>query len=218
MNIFVLCTGRCGSVTFIRACRHITNYTSGHETRSCDIGRARLVYPPGHIEADNRLAWLLGRLDRAYGNSAFYVHLKRDLQSTAQSFAKRHDKGIMRAYQGDGIIPLGYGTGAGKHLSWDRRLEIAIDYCRTVDANIELFLGDKTKTLTVGLESIEKDFALFWEQCQADGDLRSAILELRQKHNSTEEIEGRPRAGLGSRLLSKAGRLVKKFPTFVRNA
>ena len=63
MNIFILNTGRCGSTTFIKACEHIKNYTCAHESLLTEIGAQRFNYPQDHIEADNRLSWLLGRLD-----------------------------------------------------------------------------------------------------------------------------------------------------------
>jgi ferritin-like protein len=53
-------------MTFIRACRHITNYTAGHETRSTLLGEDRIAYPRQHIEADNRLSWMLGKLGKKY--------------------------------------------------------------------------------------------------------------------------------------------------------
>lgn len=46
MNVFVLCTGRCGSVTFVEACKHVTNYTSAHESRAGIAGPGRVQYPP----------------------------------------------------------------------------------------------------------------------------------------------------------------------------
>lgn len=85
----MLNTGRCGSMTFVHACSHIDNYTSGHESRAGHHGDARLEYPDNHIEADNRLSWMLGSLDRKFGTDAFYLHLWRDPESVAQSFAKR---------------------------------------------------------------------------------------------------------------------------------
>jgi hypothetical protein len=88
MNLFVLWTRRCGSVTFDKACGHITNYSSGHEMRTGMIGKERLLYTQNHIEADNRLSWFLGKLDKSYGNDAFYVHLRRNDLGTAQSFTK----------------------------------------------------------------------------------------------------------------------------------
>jgi hypothetical protein len=65
VNVFVLNTGRCGSVTFIEACRHIRNYSAAHESRATLIGEQRLAYAANHIETDNRLCWFLGRLDKA---------------------------------------------------------------------------------------------------------------------------------------------------------
>ena len=88
MNIFILNTGRCGSTTFIRACQHISNFTATHESRSGLIGEERLNYPDNHIEADNRLSWFLGRLDRKYGDNAFYLHMSRDRSQTAKVSAK----------------------------------------------------------------------------------------------------------------------------------
>ena len=84
MNVFILNTGRCGSSTFIKACHHITNYTSGHETMSSQVLDARLGYSENHIEADNRLSWFLGRLDQKFGSEAFYVHLSRDKSATVR--------------------------------------------------------------------------------------------------------------------------------------
>ncbi len=67
-------------MTFIQACKHISNFSSSHESRCGLLAEARLDYPENHIEADDRLSWFLGRLDKQYGNSAFYVHLKRNVQ------------------------------------------------------------------------------------------------------------------------------------------
>lgn len=87
MNVFILNAGRSGSKTFARACDHITNFTSAHESRSGLLGEGHFAYPDNHIESDNRLAWLLGRLDRKYGDRAFYVHLTRDVGPVAASWA-----------------------------------------------------------------------------------------------------------------------------------
>src|SRR6056297_1986666 len=88
-NVFVLSTGRVGSVTFGKACEHFTNYTSGHETRCRETDDARLAYPKGHIEVDNRLAWYLGRVEKTFGDNAFYVHLVRDPEKIAASYDRR---------------------------------------------------------------------------------------------------------------------------------
>jgi hypothetical protein len=87
VRIFVLTTGRSGSLTFAKACGHASNFTAAHESR-IDLIDGRLDYPDQHIEVDNRLAWMLGPLHAAHPD-ARYVHLTRDAATTARSFARR---------------------------------------------------------------------------------------------------------------------------------
>lgn len=178
MNVFVLCTGRCGSTTFARACAHADNFSAAHESRSRYLGAQRFAYPQNHIEVDNRLSWLLGRLDRHYGDQAFYVHLTRDADKVADSYVKRYGGGIMKAYRGGGII-------MGLPETTEPR-EVALDYCDTVNDNIALFLRDKTNTMNIRLESIEADFKNFWQRIGADGDLDAAMAEFERKHNASK--------------------------------
>ncbi|MCW9004807.1 MAG: hypothetical protein OQK70_06050 [Gammaproteobacteria bacterium] len=176
MNIFILNTGRCGSTTFIKACEHITNYTANHESLVSTIGKQRLSYPDNHIEADNRLSWMLGRVDHQYGDSAFYIHLKRDLIKVAESFEKRRDYGIMKAYR-EGIL-LGGQEGQSAH-------DLALDYIETVDQNIRFFLKDKNNMMDFNLESAKDDFQIFWKRINAEGDLPAALLEWDVSHNAS---------------------------------
>ena len=176
MNIFILNTGRCGSMTFIKACEHITNFSSAHESRCDQLGDARLAYPDNHIEADNRLSWFLGKLDKQYGDNAIYVHLKRNNNDTASSYAKRLFPG--------GIIPA-YRKGILQHLPDDTPdLSVSLDYCDTVNSNIELFLKDKTRKLEFNLENAKQDFKKFWAFIDAEGDLDSALAEFNIAYNS----------------------------------
>lgn len=178
MNIFVLNTGRCGSTTFIKACNHITNFTSAHESRAGMVGAAHMDYPPNHIEADNRLSWFLGRLDKYYGDNAFYVHLKRnDRTKTIESYSKRkHRGGILRAYH-KGIL-----------LNASRLchpIDISSDYFETVTSNIEFFLKDKTKQMTFTLENSQADFREFWNRIGAEGDFDAALSEFAVNYNAS---------------------------------
>lgn len=175
-NIFILNTGRCGSTTFIQACNHITNFTALHESCLTYTGGRRLAYPDNHIEADNRLSWMLGRLEKKYGNDAFYVHLSRDVGTTADSFAKRMGFGIMKAYR-DGIL-----LGAGEDQS---ALDLALDYIETIESNIELFLKDKTHKMEFHLESAKTDFEIFWDRIGAEGDLNAALKEWNINYNAS---------------------------------
>jgi len=176
MNVFILNTGRCGSTTFIKACQYITNYSSAHESQSTLIGESRLAYPENHIEADNRLSWILGRLDVAYGDNAFYVHLSRDKNKTVESFAKRNDFGIMKAYR-EGILM--------QEQQNDSALELARDYIETIESNIALFLKDKTHTLEFSLENAEQNFRNFWQSINAKGDLDAALAEWKTSYNAS---------------------------------
>jgi hypothetical protein len=176
MNIFILNSGRCGSTTFIRTCQHITNYSAQHESRCGLIGEERLNYPQNHIEADNRLSWFLGRLDQKYGDDAFYVHLSREREATAISFARRTDFGIMQAYR-DGIMLELQGNPSPQKM--------ALDYLDTIDANIELFLKDKSQKMDFKLENSKDDFKAFWQRIGAEGDLDAALAEWDTRHNAS---------------------------------
>jgi hypothetical protein len=175
MNVFVLCTGRCGSTTFIKACKHIKNYSSGHQSRCHLLGNARFSYKTDHIEADNRLSWLLGRLDKHYGDDAFYVHLTRDLIDVARSFSDRKF-GIMEAYQKSGII-MGLRT--------DNQLKVAADYCDTVTSNIEFFLKEKNNKMIFKLENAVIDFPIFCKHISADVEMEKALNEFKILHNAS---------------------------------
>ena len=178
MNVFVLNTGRCGSLTFIRACHHISNYSAGHESRINLAGPSRLAYPEQHIEADNRLSWFLGRLDEGYGDRAFYVHLSRNTQDVAGSFARRADFGIMKAYR-EGVL-----MGGQQGLS---PLDIALDYIETVESNIRLFLRGRPNAMCFSLENAVGDFQAFWNRIGAKGDLDRATGEWSVSHNASEK-------------------------------
>ncbi len=177
MNIFILNTGRCGSMTFIEACRHIINYSAGHETRVQLLGTDRLAYPARHIEADNRLSWMLGRLDAAYGDNAWYVHLTRDRAQVAASFARRADFGIMKAYREGILLHEGQKQASAESL--------AQDYIDTVEANIAHFLRDKRHTMEFALEQADQDFRRFWHWIGATGDLDKALAEWNTRHNAS---------------------------------
>ena len=176
MNVFVLNSGRCGSTTFIKACQHISNYTSSHESLLDRTGDQRLAYPKNHIEADNRLNWFLGQLDNKYADDAIYVHLKREREAVAASFSKRIDFGILKAYE-QGIL-----------MHQEHRYpasDIALDYIDTVNANIALFLKDKTNKIDVSIETVNTDFIGFWELIGAEGNLDEALDEWTINYNAS---------------------------------
>lgn len=177
INIFVLGTGRCGTTSWTKACKHIKNYSSSQESRTGFLNYERLNYPANHIEIDNRLSWFLGRLDERYGNNSFYVHLQRDAIPVAKSFVARFSGGIIKAYQSPGITNTNEKT--------NDPLDIALDYHHTVNSNIKLFLKDKHYKMNANLENAKQDFKMFCNLIDADINLDEALKEFDIKHNAT---------------------------------
>ncbi len=201
-NVFVLCTGRCGSATLISACHHITNYSAGHETRVKRVGGERLNFPEGHIEADNRLSWFLGRLETHYGESAYYVHLTRESEAVARSYSKRSwwEGSITRAYR-QGILML----------SDAHELDICRDYVATVNANINMFLKDKPNQIHMSVENWQSEFPEFWAAIGAEGDLEAALKELATPQNTMAEMEVRKKNQKKKKLRSKVRNLIRSM-------
>lgn len=204
MNVFVLCTGRSGSTTFIKACSHIVNYTSAHESRTGLIGDQHFKYPENHIEADNRLSWFLGRLDKIYGNNAMYVHLKRNTYDTAKSLVKRYSymEGIIFAYHNSILYSSSHKTDL---------LEVCIDYCDTVNSNIEAFLKDKKHKMSFSMENSSLDFPKFWDFIGAKGDFEKAIAEWSIPYNPSSDLSSQ------QSIIRKITRVIKKLPYFIKN-
>jgi uncharacterized membrane protein len=174
-NVFVLNTGRCGSVTFSRACEHFTNYSSGHETLSREFGRKRLDYPMNHIETDNRLAWFLGRLNKRFGSDAFYVYLFRDSDKVAKSYDKRWDS----------YVSLVSAFNHGLMMQKAPSAQAASDLIETITENILYFLSDKPHQIAINIDDPEQGFREFAERIGATGDIDAAIRVFAEKHNAS---------------------------------
>ena len=177
MNVFVLCTGRCGSVTWAEACKHISNFTAGHESRWGRFGADRLDYPDRHIEVDNRLVWYLGLIDRLYGGDAFYVHLVRNRQAVIASYVERHHRELMAGWRCITDMELA-GTPEQR----------ASDYVDAANAAIESFIRDKPYWLRVNIETAVDSFCEFCSAIGAVVDDAKALPVLLRRHN--QGLEG----------------------------
>jgi hypothetical protein len=174
-HVFVLCTGRCGSVAFAKACGHFTNYSAGHETNRA-TGRARLDYPGGHIEIDNRLAWFLGELEERYGDHALYVHLVRDESQVAASYDRR--------WHHQGSLIRGFNESICGHTLPGP--EAADDLVAAMNANIRAFLRDKTHVITGNIDNVTSWFPQFASAIGAAGALQAALEEFGNRHNASD--------------------------------
>ncbi len=205
MRVFVLTTGRSGSSTFAKACSHIENYSVGHESRMRSGSQQRLNYPERHIEVDNRLSWLLGRLNDQFGDDPFFVHLVRERTAVAESYYQRRlgRNSIIRAYV-FGIL-------------YQEKVTLAdcLDYYDTVNSNIEFFLNDKSKKMLFHLDQAEEDFQTFWEKIGAQGNLQAALMEWKVPYNKTGS-EGAEKNEL-FHAYEKIKRLARQLPDFLKN-
>lgn len=182
MNVFILGTGRCGTMTLIKACEKLEEFTAGHETRSRICDETRLDYPKNHIEADNRLSWMLGSLDKKFGDSALYVHLKRDAEATAKSFNKRWEwrhSAIRMFLEGIHMVP-------NEKLDETQRLVACRQYVQVINDNVTAFMADKSQTLVIDLENLEDGFQ---KMCKLLGIKKipsAAFAELKITHNESK--------------------------------
>ena len=151
----------------------------------------------------------VGRLDRKYGDSAFYVHLTRDVGPVAASWAKRAHTGMMNAYRYAILW----------HCPKDATpVDVALDYCDTVAENIRLFLRDKKNWMAFPLEEGRERFPEFWRRIGAEGSLAAALAEFDVRHNAAWDRRPEVAPGLLKRIGSKLYRIGRKLPVFLRNA
>lgn len=177
MRVFVVGTGRCGSLTFAEACRHIGNYTSAHESRNKAILR-RLDYPDEHIEVDHRLVWFMAPLLYRYGeDGTVWVHLRRDRDATVESWCRRAtvQGGMLPAF-GAGILPH-------KEFPESRTKDIAALYVDTVTANVGEFLAHRRHVVECRIEDPHEPFDRLWDMIGATGDRSAAHETLGQRWN-----------------------------------
>jgi len=179
MNVFVLCTGRCGSVTFSKACSHLTNYTAGHESRYRCLSADRMQFPDQHIEVDLRLAWYPGLLDVCYGNQAFYVHLWRDPELVADSYVRRFNR-RQKAMSRSWYEMLGKPDPA-------LLPDVMLDMVTVMNSNIDFYLRDK-EFMTIDISMANTRFLEFCDRVGAVGDMDHALAEFNVYHNA-DKIE-----------------------------
>jgi hypothetical protein len=143
--------------------------------------RERLEFPDRHIEVDHRLAWMPGTLERLYAPDVFWVHLRRDRDLTAKSFARRMmNRGISDAFR--------------EILDAPRDLRLKFELCESlvtvVEDNIEAFLAEpsrKARSMTIDVERFEHGFRELCQRIGAEVDLEAACEKLKIKFSMTTQ-------------------------------
>lgn len=179
MNVFVLGTGRCGTTTFAKACKHITNYTTGHEMLSRSLDGSILLYPDKHIEVDAHLSAFQGLLMNRYPD-AFYVHLERKSEEVVESYIRR---GILLHRGAAPLVDVIFQTKA-KDCSRAQYRKLLSLLCDSINANIRA-MTPRADSMHIWLHDIKQGFEAFWYAIQAKGDLDAALLELNIRYNAS---------------------------------
>jgi hypothetical protein len=180
-NIFCLCAGRTASTSFAKACSHITNFTSAHESLVGILSTRRLDYPTHHIEIDNRLVWFLPQLNKKFPDEdTYYVHLKRNKTDVAKSYLERWhiSESIVKAY--------GHGILMKNKISETEKMSICLDYVEHVDSCIDIFLEDRTNKIVMDITNLKQNFPEFHQKIQAEGDLNLCLEEFDKVSNKNK--------------------------------
>lgn len=161
-----------GTSTFIRACRHLTNFTVGCSAAIPLIGEPQFQYPDNHIEVDPRLVWFLGPLMRRYPD-AVYVHLRRreeDVIASLMNFPIRSSQEpLLKALQG--MLP--------PDASTELRRSVLQMYVNSVNASAETFLRTRS-SMNLWLHGMRESFPVFLDYIGAQGDISAAVAEWRE--------------------------------------
>ncbi len=188
MRVFVLGTGRCGTMTFAKACSHITNYTSGHETHRRHPERFP-VYPDNHIEVDAHLSWMLGSLgDNQHTTyDVKYVYLYRRPDATAESFLNRPG-----AQQ---LVAALFQTREPQKLPLMRLL------VEHIQCNIEVFLRGR-QSMFIDIDSAAQQWPEFWRWIGAEGDMEAGRKEFEVRYNASSPTSVSVPAGMNRMTLN----------------
>jgi hypothetical protein len=182
MRVFIIGAGRSGSMTFSKACKHINNFTSAHETSAARgaVGASYLNYPDNHIEIDSHLNWFPHVLDQRYPGAMFF-HLKRDRESVVKSWIKRSQSA------GTGVRPLMWpmlGRKNSTPVSLRADAELIYDeLVLRVDSFITRLHGHKR---TLHIESMEEEWPRFLAAIEATtDDYDASVNEFKRRYNAS---------------------------------
>jgi hypothetical protein len=175
--VFVVGTARSGSVTFSKACEHITNFTSAHE--SVFKRRDKLDYPDNHIEVSTSLGFFIPLLREKYGSDpdkCLIVHLRRQRQDCVPSMAR------LQGPYGH-TIDVWASCLVGRPENLQHRQEIAGLIYDATHANIEAHDPD----LVIHTDEAFDEWAIFWDRLDAEGNFAASRNTWRKRFNTGQQ-------------------------------
>jgi hypothetical protein len=80
--------------------------------------------------------------------------------------------------------------------------QLCEDYVDTVNNNINLFLKDKPRKMSINLSQVKSNFLEFWEEIGAEGNIDKALKTLDYRHNQSKEMKSQNLYQLKLKLLA----------------
>jgi len=174
MRVFVTCVGRCGSVSFREACRHTSNYSTGHENQ-CGL----LEYPDNHIEVNPQMRICIVEIAEKYPDSK-WVHLKRNPETCIPSLAALGHGSVMQAYRN--LNPTIMPNANAEDIA--ERFYTAENNAITSQLNYAVPPDNQT---IIHLEEVQSRWKWFWDWIGAEGNFESSLESWNIKRNTGEE-------------------------------
>ena len=183
MRVFVIGTGRCGTVTLSKALALQFSYSVGHESRTT-LFKDRLCYPDNHIEVDNRLSWFTGLLREIYDpQETVFVHMRRDAHAVAMSYALRYRPGgLLHAFM-HGIIQTTPGN-----ATHEDRVHTSLLMVEAIQSQCELFLQSVPMAVTIDLEQPRDGIRLLCEYVHLQKYEDTFLDAMGQVHNASRPL------------------------------
>ena len=167
MRVFVVGTARSGTTTLYQACRHIKNYTAGHESEAGMVPTYH--YPNQNIEASHLLVIAIPLLRSRYPDSK-WVHIVRNKEKTVASMRRQlwdwSEWWVAQWYLTQQHSDIYYG--------------IESYYDRVNDLCKELMPAEH---MTIDIDTAKEQWPDFWNWIGAEGEMEAAMKEFDRAYN-----------------------------------
>lgn len=167
MRVFVIGSGRCGTVTFSKAASHCTNFTVGHETKARQIDP--LDYPDNHIEVSSHLTIYWPMILEKYPDCKLVWLYRVDRLACAKSIAQLQSGKVVRDYC----------NVFHQQLNPDL-IEGALDIYDMMNAH-----GKTSGAFHIELESASSQWKSCWDFMGCEGDFETSLKEWDVKYNAS---------------------------------
>lgn len=159
-------TGRCGTTTFARALSHVTNYSSGHETRA-GLPWDRVAYPRRHIEVDAALAMIVPLIIEHYP-LAKWVRIRRGRDDCLRSLVANESQSMTSLARMVTRIP-----------------EPAAEMGAALWYDLVMAATRQLPAFTLQLETAKIQWRECWDFMGCLGDFEASLSEWEVRYNAT---------------------------------